>query len=324
MKKNIAVLMGGYSHEAQISMKSGETVLKHIDSEKYNTVKIVIDEKGWNAHFNEQVIPVDKNDFSVTRQGEKIKFDLAFVVIHGTPGEDGKLQAYFDMIGMKYTTSGVLPLALTFNKYACNTYLQQLGIRCAKSIRITRESSVNPNEIANEIGLPMFIKPSDGGSSFGVTKVKSKEEIESAIQTALEHGTEAVIESFVNGTEVTCGIYHLGGKTTVLYPTEIVSENEFFDFDAKYKGLSQEITPARISEELTELIRNTTKKVYHFLALKGLSRVDYIIQNGEPFLIEVNSVPGLSDASIIPQQARHSGIALRDLFGAMIEDALMR
>lgn len=316
--------MGGYSHEAQISLKSGDTVMRHLDPALFESTKIEIGETGWFGFVNGEKIPVDKNDFSIPLSNGKLKFDLAFIVIHGTPGEDGKLQAYFDMVGLPYTTSGVLPSALTFNKFMCNTYLRQLGVRCAKSLLVRKGEKANAEHIASEIGFPMFIKPSDGGSSFGVSKVKSKEEILPAIQTALEHGTEAVIEAFVNGTEVTCGVFHLGGSTTVLHPTEIVSQNEFFDFEAKYKGLSEEITPARLSDEMTQLIRNTTGDVYHKLHLKGLARIDYIIQDRQPFLIEVNTVPGLSDASIIPQQARHAGIALTDLFTRIVEDGLSR
>lgn len=296
--------------------------MRNLDRSKYELTKVEITNDGWFAYPEDEKCAVDKNDFSYSYKGEKKGFDLVFMVIHGTPGEDGKLQAYFDMIGLPYTTSGVLPLALTFNKFACNTFLRQLGVRCAKSVRVTKHEQPDAGKIADEIGFPMFIKPSDGGSSFGVTKVKDKSGILPAISTALEHGTEAVIEAFVNGTEVTCGIFSINGKTTVLHPTEIVSQNEFFDFEAKYKGLSEEITPARIGDEMTEIIRKTTAEVYHKLNLKGLARIDYIIQNGEPFLIEVNTVPGLSDASIIPQQARHAGIELSDLFGQLAESAL--
>jgi D-alanine-D-alanine ligase len=324
MKKKIAVLMGGFSHEAQISMKSGETVMKNIDTALYDVYRIVIDETGWNAHIDGQIIAIDKNDFSIPLSTGKISFDLAFIVIHGTPGEDGKLQAYFDMLGMRYTTSDALTSMITFNKYTCNNLLKHYGIRCAKSVLVRKGDTLNAEKIAAELGFPMFVKPCDGGSSFGVSKVKSMEEIMPAVENAIQHGTEVVIEAFVNGTEVTCGIFNLLGKTTVLPATEIVSKNEFFDFEAKYKGESEEITPARISPEMMKEIQSITSQAYRLLNLKGLARIDFIIQDNAPHLIEVNTVPGLSEQSIIPQQARCVGISLQDLFGNMILDALQR
>lgn len=322
MKTRIAVLSGGYSHEAQISRKSASTVMRHLPTEGYDLMQIDISEEGWFALSGDEKIPVDKNDFSVIVNGKKHQFDAAFIVIHGTPGEDGKLQGYFDMLKLPYTTSGVLTSALSFNKFACNTLLSQMGIRCSKSLIIRKGDPINSEKIAKAIGFPMFIKPSDGGSSFGVSKVKKAEEIEIAISTALEHGTEALIEAFVNGTEVTCGVFSANGNVTVFHPTEIVTENEFFDFDAKYQGKSKEITPARLSEEVTNLVRATTAEVYRLLNLRGMARVDFIIQENVPFMIEVNTVPGLSDASILPQQARHAGIELSTLFASVLEDAL--
>ncbi len=324
MKKNIAVLMGGYSHEAQISLKSGETVLKHIDKAHYNLYKVVIDENGWLLHLGEQTFPLDKGDFSVTTPDGKLNFDAVFIVIHGTPGEDGKLQAYFDMLGIPYTTAGILPLALTFNKFACNSLLKYHGVHCAPSVLIRKDDPVEVEALARGFGFPMFIKPCDGGSSFGVSKVKKTDEIAPAIAHALEHGTEVIIEAFVEGTEVSCGIFKLQGETRVLPPTEIVSKNEFFDFNAKYKGDSQEITPARLSEELTRKVQEITANAFRALGLRGLARIDFIIRNGQPVLIEVNTVPGLSEQSIIPQQLAHIGLSLSEIFGRMIEEAFER
>lgn len=317
--------MGGFSHEAQISMKSGATVMKHLEREKYELYQVVIDEKGWNCHDGTTAIPVDKNDFSVMlSSGSKLMFDCAFIVIHGTPGEDGKLQAYFDMLKIPYTTCSALASAITFNKYTCNQLLRSYGIKCANSVHVRKGELVEKEKIAAALGFPMFVKPCDGGSSFGVSKVKTPEEIVPAVEKALQHGTEVIIESFVSGTEVTCGIFHLNGNTIVLPPTEIVSKNEFFDFDAKYKGDSEEITPARISQEMIKKVQHITHYAYQKLNLSGLSRIDFIIQNDEPYLIEVNTVPGLSDQSIIPQQCRCVGIELKDLFGWMVEDALRK
>jgi D-alanine-D-alanine ligase len=322
MKRKIAVVMGGYSHEAQISLKSGETVMASIDKNKFATTAIVINEEGWNAILEGKKYPVDKNDFSILVEGKKQNFDAVFMVIHGTPGEDGKLQAYFDLVGIPYSTSGVLASSLTFNKYACNAYLKQMGIRCASSVLIRQGETPDSHAIVEQLGLPVFVKPSDGGSSFGVTKVKSEGEIEAAVSLALQHGTEALIESFVKGTEVTCGIIGTKDQTTVLPATEIVSKNEFFDFDAKYKGDSEEITPARISPELMKEIQDTTRKVFKMLGLRGLSRIDYIIMDNVPYLIEVNTVPGLSAQSIIPQQAKCAGISLPELFNRLLDDTL--
>lgn len=324
MKKNIAVLVGGFSHEAEISFKSGETVMKNLDRSKYEPIKINITEKTWKAEYNGHVFPVDKNDFSFNSNNGKVNFDAVFVAIHGTPGEDGKLQGYFDLLEIPYTTSGVLASSITFHKFYCNNLLRAKGILCADSVLITPHDKINPDEIIAKLGLPCFAKPCDGGSSFGVTKIKSKEDVIPAVKKALEHGTGCLIESFIEGKEVTCGIYHLNGKTVTLPPTEIVSKNEFFDFDAKYKGESEEITPARISNEMTTKIHSIITEVYHYLGLNGVARIDFIIQNDVPFLIEVNTVPGLSDQSIIPQQARCHGMSLETLFTEMLEDAISR
>lgn len=323
-RKNIAVLVGGFSHEAEISFKSGETVMKNLDRSKYEPVKINITEKDWKAEWNGKTYPVDKNDFSFISDNGKISFDAVFVAIHGTPGEDGKLQGYFDILGIPYTTSGVLASSITFHKFYCNNLLRAKGIICADSALVTPHDNVNSDEIISKLGLPCFAKPCDGGSSFGVTKIKSKEDVIPAVKKALEHGTGCLIESFIEGIEVTCGVYHLNGKTVTLPPTEIVSKNEFFDFEAKYQGQSEEITPARISKEMTDKIHSIIREVYHYLGLNGVARIDFIIKNDVPYLIEVNTVPGLSDQSIIPQQSRCQGIPLETLFTEMLEDAMAR
>ncbi len=320
--RNIAVITGGYSHEAQISFQSGETILTHLNKEKYALYNVVITDTNWKVLHEGNEYSVDKNDFSTTINGRKINFDCAFIGIHGTPGEDGKLQGYFDLIDIPYTTCNQLVSTLTFNKHACNTILKANGITCAAAVVLRKNSTVDAAAIVATVGLPCFVKPNDGGSSFGITRVTAQEDVEAAVSKALEHGEEAIVEAFIDGTEVTCGIYHLLGQTVALPITEIVSKNEFFDFEAKYKGLSDEITPARISDAMTTKIQSLTKEVIAILGLTGLARVDYIIQNDEPYVIEVNTVPGLSGESLIPQQAAAHGLALEELFGMMVEDAM--
>jgi len=318
--KNIAVIEGGYSHEKIISLKSADTVFQNIDRTKYIPIKVRIDEEGWFAYEGDEKIEINRNDFSFNNT----HFDLAFIVIHGTPGEDGKLQAYFDMVGIPYTTCSQLAATLTFNKFVCNQYLKNFGINVADAVLIRQNEKIDSNSIINQVGLPCFVKPADGGSSFGITKVKEESTLEAAIQLALEHGTQAIIESFMQGREVTNGIYKNKSGIINLPVTEIISENDFFDYDAKYKGESKEETPANIAEELTLKIKSTTRKIYEVLDLRGICRADFIIQNNEPYLIEINSVPGQSAQSIIPQMAAHEGISLKQLFDEVIEVAIMK
>lgn len=319
MKRNVAVIAGGYSHEKIVSMKSVETLLSHLDSVKYNLFKVIIDSQGWNVEFQGASYAIDKNDFSVKIEGEKVKFDFAFITIHGTPGEDGRLQAYFDLLNVPYSTPGYLASTVTSNKFVCNSFLLSNGFNCAKSKIIRRNQDWNNETILADLGLPCFVKPADGGSSFGVTRVTDQSQLDGAINHALDHGSEAMIESFVDGIEVTCGVYTKEGKVFVLPVTEIVAENDFFDFEAKYKGKSQEITPARLSETVTLEVKRLTKMAYETLGLKGMSRIDFIIQDDVPFLIEVNTTPGLSEQSIIPQQVRYEGHTLREFFGWCID-----
>lgn len=322
MTKKVAVLVGGFSHEAEISFKSGDTALKNIDRNKFDPIKVSIIDDVWKAEVNGESFEVNKNDFSVQTSNEKIKFDAVFMAIHGTPGEDGKLQGYFDMLHIPYTTCGVLEASITFHKFYCNQLLKTKNILVADAILVTPHDTIDADAIINKLGLPCFAKPADGGSSFGVTKIKSREDVVSAVQKALAHGSGCLIESFIEGTEVTCGVFNLMGKMVTLPPTEVVTTNEFFDFDAKYNGMSEEITPARISDEMTKKIHEIITEVYYFLGLKGVCRIDFIIKNNQPYLIEVNTVPGLSAASIIPQQAAAYGLNLTELFSLMLEDAL--
>ncbi|MDF1676445.1 MAG: D-alanine--D-alanine ligase [Vicingaceae bacterium] len=318
MKSTIAIIEGGYSHEKVISLKSATTVFENIDLAKYTPIKVRIDEEGWVAFINENKIPINRDDFSVTINNEKIKFDFAFIVIHVTHGEDGKLKAYFDMIGLPYSTCNHLAATLTFNKYVCNQFLKSLGITVANAILVRKNEIVEPENILKTVGLPCFVKPADGGSSFGVSKVKEGDELLAAIQKAQEHGTEVLVEAFMEGREFTNGVYLSKNGIKVLPITEIITQNEFFDFEAKYLGESQEITPAAINAEMTNRIKQITQEVYQILGLKGMCRVDYILVGKEPHVIEVNTVPGLSAQSLIPQMAAYEGISLKELFSEVI------
>ncbi|NQX96282.1 MAG: D-alanine--D-alanine ligase [Flavobacteriales bacterium] len=318
--QKVAIIEGGYSHEKIISLKSAETVFQNIDKKKYDPVKVRIDEEGWFSYDNGEKIEINRNDFSYNN----IKFDIAFIVIHGTPGEDGKLQAYFDMLNIPYTTCSHLAATVTFNKFVCNQYLKTFGIKVADAVLIRKNEKVNSSEIIEKVGLPCFVKPNDGGSSFGITKVKNEDDLEKAIELALEHGTQAIVESFMSGREVTNGIYKNKKGIVSLPITEIVTENDFFDFDAKYEGESNEITPAGLPTEITKKVKSVTKKIYEILDLKGIARADYIIQGEEPYLIEINTVPGMSGESLIPQMAEYEGISLMQLFNEVLEVATMR
>lgn len=313
--KNIAVLEGGYSHEKVISLLSAETVFQNIDKEKYNPIKVRIDEEGWFAFYQGEKIAINRSDFSFGN----VKFDFAFIVIHGTPGEDGKLQAYFDMLGMPYSSASHLATTLTFNKFACNQYLKNFGVKVAEAVLIRQDEVYNSNEIIDKVGLPCFVKPADGGSSFGVTRVVEESELKDAVSLALEHGSQAIIESFMSGREVTNGIYKGKEGVKVLPITEIVTKNSFFDFDAKYKGESEEITPADLPLEMEQKVKAETKRIYEILDLDGVCRADYIIQGEEPYLIEINTVPGMSDASLIPQMAAYEGVELKQMLTEIIE-----
>lgn len=311
MKKKVAVVYGGYSSESKISQKSGGVIYEHIDHTLFEPYLVEITENSWHVHLNGGVSPIDKNKFTFLEKDEVVGFDLAFITIHGTPGEDGKLQAYFDMVGLPYVNSNCFAAALSFNKWACNSFLRAFGIATAKAILIRKSDVPNPIEIADELGFPCFVKPNDGGSSFGVTKVKTLMEMPGAIAHAFEEGSEVVIESAITGREITCGVFFNGSEVVALPPTEIISQNEFFDYAAKYEGKSSEITPAEIPVEWTTSIQNTSKTIYRRLGLRGLARVDYIVTaEGIPHLIEVNTNPGMSTASIVPQQLRAAGLDL--------------
>lgn len=318
--KNVAIIMGGYSSEYQISLKSGNVVYNFLDKSKYNGYRIHIFKEKWvMVDDNENEFPVNRHDFSVNYAGVKLTFDVVFNAIHGTPGEDGLMQAYFELLGIPQTSCDYYQAALTFNKRDMLSVLKPYGIKTATSFYLDKGDVINEDEIIKTVGLPMFVKPNKSGSSFGISKVKSKEELLPAIENAYKEDNEIIIESFLDGTEVSVGVINYKGETTVLPITEIVSENDFFDYEAKYLGKSKEITPARISDEIRLKVEAVSKKAYEVLKMKGFSRSEFIIVNGEPFMLEMNTIPGLTTESILPQQAKEAGISLTELFDNAIE-----
>jgi len=325
MKKNIAIIMGGYSSEYEISLKSGNVVYESLDSDKYNLFRIHIFKNKWvYVDDAEQEFPIDKNDFSVSLNGKKTTFDCVFNAIHGSPGEDGFMQAYFKLLNIPQTSCGMYQAALTFNKRDCLSVLKPYGIKTAESYYVNLGDNINEDAIIKKVGLPCFVKANKAGSSFGITKVYKKEELQNAIEVAFEEDDEIIIESYLDGTEVSVGVITYKGEVKVLPITEIVSDNDFFDYKAKYLGESQEITPARLTKEQETKVNKVAKQVYEILKMKGFSRSEYIFKDGEPHLLEVNTVPGFTKASILPQQAAAVGISLQELFGNAIEEALKR
>ena len=325
MKKNIAIVAGGDSSEVVVSLKSAAGLYSFMDKGRYNIFIVTIVGKTWQVEWSDtEKIAIDKNDFSFKRDGIKTLFDFAYITIHGTPGENGILQGYFELIGLPYSCCNVLAAALTFNKFTCNTYMKSFGVKVAESLVLRAGQSVSDEEVSEKIGFPCFIKPNVGGSSFGVTKVKSREQVQPAIAKAFEEGEEVMIEAFLSGTEITCGVYKTKAKSQVLPVTEVVSENEFFDYDAKYKGQVQEITPARISIELTARVQKLTSAIYDILGCKGIVRIDYIISEGEVInLLEVNTTPRMTATSFIPQQIAAAGLDIKAVMTEIIENELV-
>jgi D-alanine-D-alanine ligase len=323
MKKNIAILYGGDSKEKIISERSSVTIEKHLSKQKYATYRVSVSGSEWNVDIdNRQSVPVDKNDFSFLLDGKKIVFDCAFIIIHGTPGENGILQAYFDLVGIPYTTCDAFVSALTFDKYACKCYLRSLEISMANDFLLKKTDSFDQNAIEKQIAYPMFVKPNAGGSSFGVTKVRSGKDLRTAVEIAKKEDCDVIIESAIDGIELSHGIY-LTTKHTIEFPvTQIICENSFFDYEAKYEGKSEEITPAPISEALSKRVKSLTKTISNRLGCKGLVRIDYIYSNDKLYFIEINTVPGMSEASIIPQQISHAGFSIPQVLDWLVEDAL--
>jgi len=321
---NVAVVMGGYSDESVISIRSGQLILNNLDRNKYTPYEVHILSEGWNVLVDGTKYPVNKGDFSFQREGSKVIFDVAVNTIHGTPGEDGHMQSYWELIDLPYTGCGFYQSALTFNKRDTLSVLSKFNIPKAKSIYLSKGDVVTAEQIVDTLGLPFMVKPNQSGSSLGVSKVNEISEFDKALEFAFAEDSDILIEEYIKGTEVSVGVLNLNGKTTVLGLTEIVSHNDFFDYEAKYQGKSDEITPARIDAETERKVRETAAKAYEALGMSGFSRTDFIIRNGEPHFIEINTNPGLSQQSIFPQQAQHAGIPFTELLDSEIHLALQR
>ena len=321
-KRTIAIVAGGDSSELPVSLRSAQGIYSFIDKERYNLYIVEMQGYRWEVVLpNGEKTPIDRNDFSFTENGEKKVFDFAYITIHGTPGENGLLQGYFDLIGIPYSSCNVLVSAITFNKFTCNQYLKGFGIRVSESMILRKGFEILDEEVINKVGLPCFIKPNAGGSSFGVTKVKTKEQIQPAIEKAFGESDEVMIEAFMQGTEITCGCYKTKDKEVVFPITEVVTSNEFFDYDAKYNGQVDENTPARIPEETAERVRLLTSAIYDILGCDGIIRIDYIITEGEKVnMLEINTTPGMTATSFIPQQVRAAGLDIKDVMTDIIEN----
>jgi D-ala D-ala ligase N-terminal domain protein len=334
MKKTIAVIAGGDSSEHDVSLRSAQGIYSFLDKEKYNVYIIEMSGLTWEAHLNDGTkSAVDRNDFSFQDGEQRIRPDFAYITIHGTPGENGLLQGYFDLIHLPYSTSSVLVEAMTFNKFTLNQYLKGFGVSVSESMVVRRgfEHLVTDDEVVEKIGLPCFVKPNAGGSSFGVTKVKKVEQLRDAIRKAMNESDEVMIEAFMQGTEITCGCYKTRRSEVVFPITEVVTGNEFFDYDAKYNGQVQEITPARLNEDTAERVRLITSTIYDILGCSGIIRIDYIITRATDSegrekerinMLEINTTPGMTATSFIPQQVRAAGLDIKDVLTDIIENRL--
>ena len=324
MKRIIAIAAGGDTSEYEVSLRSAQGIYSFLDKERYTPYIVQMRGTDWHVQLEDGgLAPIDRNDFSFRLpDGSKVNFDFVYITIHGTPGEDGLLQGYLDMLHLPYSCCGVLPASLTYNKFACNQYLHAFGVRIADSLLLRQGQTISDDEVVQKIGLPCFIKPNLGGSSFGVTKVKTPAEIQPALAKAREESPETVIEAFMNGTEITCGCYKTRQRSVVLPITEVVSHHEYFDYDAKYCGDSDEITPARIPDELADRVKQLTSAIYDILGATGIIRVDYIITEGSKInLLEVNTTPGMTATSFIPQQVRAAGMTMQEVMTDIIENA---
>ena len=324
LKRTIAIVCGGDSSEHDVSLRSAQGLYSFFDKERYNVYIVDIKGQDWHVELSDgTTAKIDKNDFSFMENGEVKVFDYAYITIHGTPGENGLLQGYFDLIGLPYSTSGVLVEAMTFDKFVLNQYLRGYGVRVADSLLIRKgyEELVSDDEIEERIGMPCFVKPAADGSSFGVSKVKNKDMLAPAIRKAMLESPEIMVESFLEGTEISIGVYKTKDKAVVLPATEVVTTNEFFDYDAKYNGQVQEITPARLPEDVTERVRQITSHIYDILHCNGIIRIDYIIsKEGNISMLEVNTTPGMTATSFIPQQVRAAGLSMTDVLTEIVEN----
>lgn len=323
MKYKIAIIAGGDSGEYDISIKSAGVVKKHLDISKFECFLIVIRGKDWFYQDDEKTtFRVNKEDFTVRLPGRLIIFDAVFVAIHGTPGEDGRIQGYFDLQGIPYTSCDHTTSALTFDKYFCNHIVTSFGVKISRSIVLNKSEKISEEDILSRVSLPLFVKPNCGGSSVGTSKVKTKEELLPAIQLALREDRRVLLEEHIPGRELSCGVIKYKGEIRSLPITEILTKKEFFDYEAKYEGMSEEVTPAVLTDETARKVSQTSLKLYKLLNCKGIVRFDYILNDKELFFLEVNTVPGLSELSIVPQQALKAGISLQELFSEAVMNAL--
>jgi D-alanine-D-alanine ligase len=321
---NIAVVMGGYSDESVISLRSGQLILTHLNKDKYQVFEVHILNEGWYVKVEDQKLPINRADFSFEHNGNSVKFDVAVNTIHGTPGEDGHLQAYWELLDLPYTGCGFYQSALTFSKRDTLSVLGKFDIPKANSVYVTKGQEIDEEKIAKTLGFPFFVKPNQSGSSLGVSMVKDLSELDKALAFAFAEDKDILIESQLKGVEISVGVMKLNGKTRVLGITEIVSGNDFFDYEAKYLGKSEEITPARLSQEVSELVEQSAAKIYEALGMQGFSRIDFIVMNDIPYFIEINTNPGLSPQSIFPQQAAYANLNFSDLLENEIKLALER
>jgi D-alanine-D-alanine ligase len=327
MKKKIALITGGYSGEAVISYLSAASIQKNLDTEKWDVYKIDINPAGWNyLAADGEKFPVDKNDFSITIAGNKINFDAVLVSLHGTPGEDGKLQGYFDTLNIPYSTCDTATAALTFNKRYTVAVASFAGMHVAKSVHLFKHIPVTAETILATLTLPVFVKPNNGGSSIGMSKVKQADELQAALDKAFKEDDQVLVEEFIKGRELTIGVFKTKGEVIALPITEIIAKNEFFDFEAKYQGASEEITPAKIDETVAQKIRAEARKAYAVFNCKGIVRIDFIYdaETGLPYMLEINTVPGQSDASLVPQQVVAMGWTLKQFYTALIEECFYK
>lgn len=324
MKRTVAIIAGGDSSEHEVSMNSAKGIYSFIDKEKYNLYIVELSKKAWEAVLADGTrSKIDKNDFSFMDGDKKVKPDFAYITIHGTPGENGILQGYFELLDIPYSTCDILVSAMTFSKFTLNQYLKGFGIRVAESMLVNKRFGIEDKDVIEKIGLPCFIKPNASGSSFGVTKVKTADQIQPALKAAFAESDDVMIEAFMDGIELANGCYKTKNKSVVFPITEVVSDNEFFDYNAKYKGEVTEITPARLSPELTERVKKLTSAVYDILGCKGIVRVDYIITEGEKInMLEINTTPGMTATSFIPQQVKAAGLDMKDVMTDIIEEGL--
>lgn len=323
-KPNIAVIAGGDSSEFVVSVKSGTNVFNAVNPTKYTPWLVQMKGKDWWViQNNQKVAPIDKSDFSFTMNNQKISFDFAYITIHGTPGEDGILQGYFDLLKIPYSTCNVYSSSLTFNKWFCNNYLRSFGVKMAQSVKLSKGEEINTTEIINQLRLPVFVKPNAGGSSFGITKVKQEAELTEAIQKAWIESNEALIEEFISGTEFTCGLVKVKDKELIFPVTEVLPKNEFFDYEAKYTpGAAEEITPARLPDYLFKKCQQLSSEIYDLCQCSGICRVDFILHEETFYFLEVNTTPGMTETSFIPQQIAAMGLTLQEVISMIINEGL--